>query len=298
MQKMLARCLRSFPIQEEEDAPPEKKKKTRDELKAEADASVGQSLVNQLHSAPAAPSPYLRSAHDAGMVTKLIFASVGTTLLQAYEKISAVIPRLLECCNQFSDAVKLTLDGQGSDGGRLDASKASHQKAFEVFGRLMGGALAVCKAAPDLEFSTKLAEARPAHQEHLAAQARSKPAFAEKIKEEKPMSELTKPIEEAFSQMTVPGESGGHLTRFARENYYLTSFKQAQDNTKHFFNSFRNVENANEFIDAVKRDPNRLNDVTKELKDNVTELALHFDVRHREGLRGTYLGPRGPPRRN
>ena len=94
--------------------------------------------------APAAPSRYLRSAHDAGMVTKVIFASVGTMLLQAYEKISAVIPRLLECCDQFSDALKLTVDGQSSDGDRLDASKAPRQKAFEVFGRLMSGALSVC----------------------------------------------------------------------------------------------------------------------------------------------------------
>ena len=91
------------------------------------------------------------------------------------------------------------------------------------------------------------------------------------------MSELTKPIEEAFSQMAVPGESGGHLTRFARENYYLTSFKQVQGDTKHLFNSFRNVENANEFIDAMKRDLNWFNDVAKELKDNVTELAMHFE---------------------
>ena len=50
LQKMLAKCLRSFPTREknEEDTPPEKKKETRDELKAAAEEHTANNAYHHL----------------------------------------------------------------------------------------------------------------------------------------------------------------------------------------------------------------------------------------------------------
>ena len=38
------------------------------------------------------------------------------------------------------------------------------------------------------------------------------------------MSEVTKPIEEAYNPMMVPGETGGRITRFVPDQYYSKDF--------------------------------------------------------------------------
>ena len=49
------------------------------------------------------------------------------------------------------------------------------------------------------------------------------------------------------------------------------------EEVKHLFDSFCDVNEANNLIDAVKRDLNRLNDLNAELKDSVTELTIHME---------------------
>ena len=140
--------------------------------------------MTQLHPPPPQPSQYLRGAHDAAMVTKTIFAAVGTMMIKAHTMMGTVFPRMLDCCDEFTDALKLTVDVGAVDGSRLNAGKASHQKAYEVFGRLVSGLLVVGKPAPELEFANKLNAAQLSHQEVCAAQRRYKDIFTEKLKEE------------------------------------------------------------------------------------------------------------------
>ena len=91
------------------------------------------------------------------------------------------------------------------------------------------------------------------------------------------MSELLKPIEATYNQMMVKGESGGHITRFVPEQCYLKDFATVQEEYKNLFNSFRDVDEANAYIGAMKRDLERISNILQDLQDTCTELRLHFE---------------------
>ena len=95
-----------------------------------------------------------------------------------------------------------------------------------------------------------------------SAQKRYKDTFTKTLKEEKTLLELTAPIAETYNMMSLPGETDGQIARFTPDQYSLQDNKTVMEEVKNLFNSFCDVDEATNFIDAVKRDLNRLNDIT------------------------------------
>ena len=86
------------------------------------------------------------------------------------------------------------------------------------------------------------------------------------------------PIGAACNQMMVQGETGGHITRFVPEQYYLKDFSTVQEEIKHLFINSKDIDAAGGYITARQRDLERIMTITNGLQDACTELSLYFEA--------------------